>query len=526
MTRNEMISDVTVGDLLKIRTEYDLIVGKVECLDKTTVKVIRIDTGKPKRINYDIIVDYDFETDLIDSMKKTESAQLSVDVKRQYVENEPQIEFPVNYEIMRLWGDISFDMELSVSKGYKEYVKRFPKNVKTELNQYKDKILHAQKMHEFTPSNYRVISVLAELSNYSDNAVVPYANCMKAMINYELGNIEEAEILFYEGFDYESAFFCAYQLKKYTSCMNYAMNCFMGGCASIEIRKWLLDYARTNNRVDIASLLIKEDSSIRAQMLLFWFKDDSCMMEIPNKDALESPENDVYLFNIFKKKYSEVDSSELTAQYTPAIVPNDEVAVAKENNVVQEEEFVGKITRFEISKNFGFIDNKVFFYINQVIDEELQELLYTSATSGYQVSYTIGKNKKGDKAADKIRLIGESVIERKSGFISEFDRFEEFGRIICESKEYNFILDAVSDPYLKADILDSYNLEMIDVTFVPSKKNKKKIATDIVSAMEYDYKTIEEWIKSRVISQSEVDAWKNKKKMQRIVLLFHLFTNH
>lgn len=31
MTRKEMISDVTVGDVLKIRTEYDLIVGKVEC---------------------------------------------------------------------------------------------------------------------------------------------------------------------------------------------------------------------------------------------------------------------------------------------------------------------------------------------------------------------------------------------------------------------------------------------------------------------------------------------------------------
>lgn len=512
MTRNEMISDVAVGDLIKIRTEYDLIVGKVECLDETTVKVIRIDTRKPKRINYDIIVDYDFETDLIVPMEEAELAQSFVDEKQQDVESNPQIEFSVNSEIMRLWGDISFDMELSVSKGYKEYVKRFPKNVKAELNQYKDRVLYAQKMHEFTPSNYRVISVLAELSNYSDNSVLPYAKCIKAMINYELGNIEEAEILFYEGFDYESAFFCAFQLKKYTSCMNYAMNCFMSGCASIEMRKWLLDYARTNNCVDIACLLVREESSVRTQMLLFWFKDDKCMREIPNKNVLESPENDVYLFNIFEKNYSEVDSSKLSAQYTPIIVPSGEAAVTKENSVAQEEEFVGKITRFETSKNFGFINNKVFFYINQVIDEELQKLLYTSAASGYQVSYTIGKNIKGEKAADKIRLIGENVIERKSGFISEFNRFEEFGRICCEGKEYNFILDAVSDPYLKADILDSYNLEMIDVTFVPSKKNNKKIATDIVSAVKYDRSTIEGWIKSKVISQSEVDAWENKKK--------------
>lgn len=141
--------------------------------------------------------------------------------------------------------------------------------------------------------------------------------------------------------------------------------------------------------------------------------------------------------------------------------------------------------------------------------------MYTSSSSGYRVSYTIGKNIKGDKAADKIRLIDESVIERKTGFISEYNRFEEFGRISCESKEYNFILDAVSDPYLKADILDSYNLEMIDVTFIPSKKNEKKIATDIVSVVKYDWDTIESWIRSGVIKQSEVDAWEKRKKQAK-----------
>lgn len=513
MTRNEIISDITVGDLLKIRTEYELIVGKVECLDETTVKVLRVDTGKTKRISYDIIIDIDFETDLVVLKdNKFLLGKSSINESQQDIKNESRVDFSVSVKIRRIWGDVSFEKELSVSKGYKEYAKRFPKNVKTELNQYKDKILHAQKMHEFTSSNYRVVSVLAELSDYYDKSVVPYASCLNAMINYELGNVEKAEMLFYEGFDYESAFLCAYQLKKYISCMSYAMNCFMNGSASIEMKKWLFEYACVNNRVDMASLLIKEENDIRAEMLLFWFKDDSCMRKIPNKDDLESPENMTYLFNIFEKKYSEVDSSALTEQYMPVITSNDIDTVTKENIVVKEEEFVGKITKFETSKNFGFIDHKVFFYINQVMDEELQELLYNSTTLGYKVSYVIGKNIKGDRAADKIRLIGERVVERKKGFISEFNRFEEFGRINCESKEYNFILSAVSDPYLKADILDSYNLEMIDVTFVPGKKNKKKIATDIVSAMTYNRSTMETWIKSGVISQGEVEEWEKKKK--------------
>ena len=64
MTRNEIVSDVAVGDVLKIRTEYDLIVGKIDCLDETSIKVIRIDTGKAKRISYDIIIDFDFETNV------------------------------------------------------------------------------------------------------------------------------------------------------------------------------------------------------------------------------------------------------------------------------------------------------------------------------------------------------------------------------------------------------------------------------------------------------------------------------
>lgn len=525
MTRNEIVSDVVVGDVLKIRTKYDLIVGRVECLDETTIKVARIDTEKAKRINYDIIVDFDFETELVvsdynnivseitDSVKSNTAMELTLNAATELLSSSGmQNNASVRPKIMKMWGKIIFDSELSVSKGYKEYSKRFPKEIKIELNQYKDKILYAQKMHEFTASNYRVVGVLAELTNYYDKSKVPYINCLKAMIHYELGDIEEAEILFYENFDYESAFICAYQLKKYSSCMNYAMNCYMSGNISENIKKWLLDYALTNNREDIAWLLIngESESDIRTQMLLFWYKDDSYIIGLPQKEKLDSFENGEYLFDLFEKKYSEVDITALTSQYTPVVISRDEIAITKEEIVTREESFSGTITKFDTSKNFGFINGSVYFYINQVIDENLQELLYTSSTSGYKVSYIVGKNIRGDKAADKIRLIGESVVERKNGFISEYNRFEEFGRIYCEGEEYNFLLGSVTDPYLKADILDSFKVDTIDVTFVPGKKNKKKIATDIVSVSLYDKDVIKAWLSSKVIKQSEIDIWEKK----------------
>lgn len=521
MTRNEIVSDVAVGDILKIRTEYDLIIGRVDCLDETSIKVIRIDTGKAKRIIYDIIIDFDFETDMNDSdatvnvveknpMAEEETANQTKTVEDISISDEDKIQSTTSIrdKIVEIWGELDFYADLTVSNGYKEYSKRFSRKVKNKLNQYKDKVFHAQKMHEFTATNYRVVGVLAELS--AINSGIQYANCLRAMIKYELGNIEEAEMLFYEGYDYESAFLCAYQQKKYTSCMNYAMNSYMSSTASEKIRKWLVDYASSNNREDIAWMVISGEKDIKTQMLLFWYKDDSCITELPNKEELSHYKNGDFLYKIFEKKYSEIDISMLTSQYAPILDSDEQTAETIENIEVQED-FIGTITRFETSKNFGFIDHKVFFYITQVIDEELQELLFTSASSGYRVSYTIGKNIKGDKAADKIRLIGERVVERKKGFISEYNRLDEFGRISCDGKEYNFILDSVSDPYLKADILDSNNLEMIDVTFVPSKKNNKKIATSIVSDVSYERETIESWVKSRLIKQSEVDAWEKKK---------------
>ena len=518
MTRNEMITDIVVGDILKIRTEYDVIVGRIDCLDETTIKITRIDTGKVKRINYEIIVDFDFETDIEISSESTldNGGEKVVIVNGNDSEKEKQKNLLVRNEILKLWGEINNHREFSVSKGYKEYSKGIPAEIKKDLEPFKEKIMYAKKMHEFTADHYRVVGVMTELSNYHNQLGSKYASCLKAMISYELGNYEDAEMFFYKGDDYEGAFWCAYQQKKYTSCLDYAMYSFMSGEASVDVKKWLVEYASNNSQNDIISLLVNCESEVRTQMLLYWFRDDICLVDLPDKENVDCTENEQYLLDIFKKKYREVDCSGLKKQYISNVNASDEVSCTEDRIAIKsEEQFTGYITRFETSKNYGFIDNKVFFYINQVIDEALQQQLYTSVSSGYHVSYTLGRNIKGDKAADRIQLIGQATVERKKGFISEYNRFEEFGRISCDGKEYNFILASVSDPYLKADILERYNLEMLDVAFVPSKKNKKKIATDIISVNTYDKDAIESLLSSKVLKQSEIDAWEKKKKQAK-----------
>ena len=145
MTRNEIVSDVAVGDILKIRTEYDLIIGRVDCLDETSIKVIRIDTGKAKRIIYDIIIDFDFETDMNDSdatvnvveknpMAEEETANQTKTVEDISISDEDKIQSTTSIrdKIVEIWGELDFYADLTVSNGYKEYSKRFSRKVKNK----------------------------------------------------------------------------------------------------------------------------------------------------------------------------------------------------------------------------------------------------------------------------------------------------------------------------------------------------------------------------------------------------------
>lgn len=59
MTREELEEDVSVGDIVKITTKSGEFTGREEEFGESAVKLTNTENGKPKRIAYDFIMEYD-----------------------------------------------------------------------------------------------------------------------------------------------------------------------------------------------------------------------------------------------------------------------------------------------------------------------------------------------------------------------------------------------------------------------------------------------------------------------------------
>ena len=59
MTRSELEEDISIGDTVKITTKSGKFTGRVEEFGESAVKLTNPENGKPKRIAYDFIMEYD-----------------------------------------------------------------------------------------------------------------------------------------------------------------------------------------------------------------------------------------------------------------------------------------------------------------------------------------------------------------------------------------------------------------------------------------------------------------------------------
>ncbi len=59
MTRSELEEDISIGDTVKITTKSGEFTGRVEEFGESAIKLTNPQTGKPKRIAYDFIMEYD-----------------------------------------------------------------------------------------------------------------------------------------------------------------------------------------------------------------------------------------------------------------------------------------------------------------------------------------------------------------------------------------------------------------------------------------------------------------------------------
>lgn len=78
MTRQELEEDVNVGDTVKITTKSGEFTGRVEEFGESAIRLTNPENGKPKRIAYEFIMEYDTGADMISIGIDTESKMVAI----------------------------------------------------------------------------------------------------------------------------------------------------------------------------------------------------------------------------------------------------------------------------------------------------------------------------------------------------------------------------------------------------------------------------------------------------------------
>lgn len=155
----------------------------------------------------------------------------------------------------------------------------------------------------------------------------------------------------------------------------------------------------------------------------------------------------------------------------------------------------GKILRFEYGegKNWGFISpngtygsiKDDFFHIAQIDDYTesgllLRKILASGFGKGLEVRYTLGRSprnpnesvaanitltEKGLLQAKKLLESGTLNTAKRKGFIDSYKVGHEVGIIMSAGVRYNFRLNDIVDPYLKAYYREAFSPKEQDVTF-------------------------------------------------------------
>ncbi|MBR6081040.1 MAG: SUMF1/EgtB/PvdO family nonheme iron enzyme [Treponema sp.] len=80
MTRQELEEDVNVGDIVKITTKSGEFTGRVEEFGESAIRLTNPENGKPKRIAYEFIMEYE-----INAVSTTDAMSIGIDTKSKMV---------------------------------------------------------------------------------------------------------------------------------------------------------------------------------------------------------------------------------------------------------------------------------------------------------------------------------------------------------------------------------------------------------------------------------------------------------
>ena len=528
MTKEELLEDVQVGDIVKIYTESaESFEGKITDFGESGLKIALLNSNKAKRIMYGRITEYDIE-EVEDTTLTNNSVSQIMDNSdwRKNVENSKEaeensvetVEFRNTSRFNRkeIFGDLNIDFDREAIRAY--WVSRLESEQKREYNRITDILNYAKKVNEYKLDSDRVRRAIGE---YKKLAVGEKSmNVFIALIYHEFNDVSTAVEYYHKGGAYDVEFELSF-VYGYGDLFEKAILAVEHNKENEIIVKWLCEYALENNDFEVILHVINHSEVYLGKALLFWYIDKTEFQMIPNKEDLFSKENILYL-----KSINHVNTKDNGDRIKEILSKEVNVPDTVADNRVEEKSIVykGSISFYNKNGGYGTIKNLnggyYYFYIKQVKDLDLQRILATESNYKRKVTYTIGVNFRGEIAADSIELDGSDYIETAEteyeyeGFLEDYDVYENRGRIRSGNKVFNFIFDEIKDPLLYADILSSpYCVQDLSVKFnaknYKSKRTKKssKIACDICGVKEYSKQEIDDFISQKNLTRAEVNKW-------------------
>lgn len=534
MTKDELMEDVRVGDIVKIYTEAgEIFGGKIVDFGESGLKVSIINTNKIKRIMYGRIMEYDIEEsdEVIPSSNEAvikEKIEIreqrlkdNVEERGQEVNIDETIEENRSDIINRntIFGEIKVEVDLTAVRD--EWLSKLDEKQKKEYLRITNILDYAKKVHEYDLGSDRVKRAITEYKKIASE--VKIMNVFIALIYHEFNDVRTAIEYYHKGGAYDVEFQLALRYGYKEELFEKAILAVEYNNENVSVVKWLCEYAVKNNSFAVISHILNHSNSCMGRALIYWYIDKPEFHMIPDKKDLFSNDNINYLKSL--NSVSDVDSDTHIKTILSNAVSN-ETDLFNEAVEIQEVVYKGTISYYNKNGGNGMIKNidgsSIYFYIKQVKDLELQRILATESNYKRNVTYITGINFRGQIAADAIELddeeLGENTeVEYKyEGYFDDYDTIERRGKIRSNNnKLFNFIFDAIKDPLLYAEIM-SRPYDVLDNLVVKfntkdykSKKTKKtsEIAYDICGVKKYSQKEIDELLLQRDVTKKEVNDW-------------------
>lgn len=514
MTKEELLEDVQVGDIVKVYTESDeTFEGKVTDFGESGLKITLLNSSKAKRIMYGRITEYDIEdAEERESVTgSSEKAGLGKDAV-EFIETKKVTQF----DRKEIFGNLDIDFDLESIR--EDWVSRLDSKQKNEQNRIVDILNYAKKVNEYKLDSDRVKRAIAEYKKLASDVIS--MNVFIALIYHEFNDVSAAVEYYHKGGAYDVEFQLSL-VYGYGDLFEKAVLAVEYNKENEVVVKWLCEYAVKNNDVAVISHVINHSDTYLGKALLFWYIDKPEFQMIPNKDDMFSSENIMYLKNLNSVNSEDINTH--IKEILSNVVSSSDVMT---NTVVDDRDSVykGIISFYNKNGGNGMIKNldggSIYFYIKQVKDIDLQRILATEVNYKRKVRYTRGINFKGEIAADAIELdeVEDGVVVEPEyeyeGFLDDYDVYENMGRIRSGNKVFNFVFEEIKDPLLYAEIMSKpYSVLDLTVKFnardYKSKKTKKlsKIAYDICGIKEYSQQEIDDFVSQHYITRSDVNEW-------------------